>query len=449
MKKAMLFFCLGLFICFFSSGAWASGVRMMGLGNPWLMVPDPDTDWVYNPAWVLKAPNQAFGTYLFGYGVHDYERSYGFYADPAAPYLLDADGDTIGHLGGVGAIYDVWRGKLGLGVGYSHERLDDDGYVYDNTGTPVLSLVNWPEETMQDIMVQAVYAIPLNAAFSLGASASWDYTRDAVDYLVTSSVPVAELYEYHRWDVTVGGAWQLDSRLELGLSVGGGGYPGKYRYSDPAFGELKGDYGGGHAHCLGSLYYHHNDRLTFPIIVQWLWDNQKYDDSSLDYDTSWWEILVGVGTTYLINQDAAFLVGGGFYYAYRDYGDDTSSSITLFENGWKRHTIELRAGLEGKIWQELMLRGGIYYRYQFYDDYKRLSVGNYDLSGDGWAQTLGIGVGLSYTFFDRLTVDIGADIPFMGEDHVTMDGQIPNPYMSDYDGNSLFYQVGVNFTYLF
>ena len=472
MKKGAWFSVLLVFLCALPLAAGASNVRMMGLGNPWLMIPDPDTDWIYNPAWVLKAPNQLFGTYIGGFGPEELEITNG-----TLPFLTtgDLDGDGSSHLGGAGFIYDMWQGKLGVGVGYLYDRDNVDGH-YSQGGVPFLF---YERDLMaQDIAFEVVYALPVNSAFSLGASFSYDYLRDVdkIHFHLPPSPPFTQitdaryLYEYHRLDVTVGAAWQLDSVLELGLSAGGGAYPGQYRLKEtesvtPRADRGDGDYSGGHAHCLGSLSYHYSDRLTFPIIIQWQWDQQAYDSSAVgtllapyseDAEESWWEILVGVGANYLIDPDSAFLIGGGLYYAYEDWESDYEQVpyVNIVE-GQKTHTFELRAGLEGKVWQELVARGGLYYRYSFYNRaYGRTltppSPGDPDASGNGWAQTLGIGLGLSYTFLEQLRVDLGADIPFIAEDHSDLDGFLRNgnPYIREMDEGAILYRLGINLTWL-
>jgi hypothetical protein len=475
MKRSVWLIVCVVFLFFLPLTAGASNIRMMGLGDPWLMIPDPDTDWIYNPAWILKAPNQVFGTYIGGFGPGELELTYG---TPPALTTADLDGDGSSHVGGTGFIYDVWRGKLGVGVGYLHDR-ENIGGLYSAGGVP---FVFYERDLMeQDVAFEVIYALPVNSAFSLGASFLYDYQRDVdkVHYHLPPSPPFGQitderyLYEYHRLDVTVGAAWQLDSVLELGLSAGGGAYPGQYRIKETeavrGFADSgDGDYGGGHAHVLGSLSYHYSDRLTFPIIVQWQWDQQRYDADVTgtligpyreDSEESWWEILVGVGANYLIHPDCDFLVGGGLYYSYEDWKDDYEQMDSLNYNivqGQKSHTFELRGGLEGKIWRELVARGGLYYRYSFYDrDYDRTlippSPNDFSVSGNGWAQTLGIGLGLSYTFFEQLRVDLGADIPFIAEDHSDLDGFLSNgnPYIREIDEGAILYRLGINLTWLF
>lgn len=450
MKKMTLFLAALFLLLAFSPDLQASEVRMMGLANPWLTIPDPDTDWRYNPAYILNAPNQAFGQYIFGYGKRkEHELS----LSPLGVSSWDDYYHLLSHVGELGFIYNLGKGKLGLFGGYSN-YVEKEVYY---TG----------KETDTDIPFQAVYAIPLNSEFSLGFSASYDRRKEKEDY--------GDKYisKYHFWDVSLGVSWNPNPKLKVGLSGSGGGYPGDYsveeQWWDGTIYKFKGDYKGYHAQLLGNLEYRLNERVTIPVILRGRWDNRKWNYNqdfpanfnSYEEKELWWDILVKMGANYLIDKKSNFLFGGEFYYTYTKWNRKEVDSFFGFFSSFinddenrPTHTIGIRIGLERKIWEELIGRMGIYYSYSFYkinEDYYQNGFLNNHSSGNGWSQNLGIGFGLSYTMMKKLRFDLGFDIPFINKDHYHTDtlSLIFPPWKSKYDQREILYRGGLNLTYFF
>jgi hypothetical protein len=453
MRKMTLFLAALFLLLALSPSLQASEVRMMGLANPWLTIPDPDTDWRYNPAYILNAPNQAFGQYIFGYGKRkEHELS----LSPLGVSSWDDYYHLLSHVGELGFIYNLGKGKLGFTGGYSYyldERYKTGAFTGKGTDT--------------DIPFQAVYAIPLNSELSLGLSASYDRRKEKSENNYISYWD-RTIIEYHRWDVSLGVSWKPNPKLKVGLSGSGGGYPGDYTGEDTGY-KWGGDHRGIHAQLLGNLEYRLNERVTIPVILRGRWDNKKinYNESvpgfySINEEKDlWWDILVKTGANYLIDKNSNFLFGGELYYTYTKWNHkEVDSSFGFFSSIYNddenrpTHTIGIRVGLERKIWEELIGRMGIYYSYSFYkinEDYYQNGFLNRHSSGNGWSQNLGIGFGLSYTMMKKLRFDLGFDIPFINKDHYHTDtlSLIFPPWKDKYDQREILYRGGLNLTYFF
>ncbi len=421
MKVAL--FLVALFLVLTSSpGLQASSIRMMSLANPWLTIPDPDTDWIYNPAYILYAPNQAFGEYIFGHGRQKIKTESSF-----GPFTFTghSEENRWNHTGEIGFIHRLGMGKFGMTGAYSHFRFENEYHNFSD----------------QDMDLAAAYAIPLSSEFSGGVSISYNKLWDEGP----------EKFDFHRWDVSLGISWQPIPKFRTGLSGGGGGYHGD-------------DIRGSHAHLLANSDYIVCEGLTIPITVQGRWDEKKWDFvgrrsfGGMKREEPWWDILFKTGTIYVIDKNSKFLIGGEIYYSYANWKSEIESiwiagfvgtSNSSVERR-RTHSIGTRIGLEGKIYEGLIARMGIYYNYSFFDGGSSIPSGVLGVNSeeDGWSQTLGIGLGLGYSPIRRLRFDLGFDIPFINKEHSKVDF-IPLPRTERMEVNDLLYRVGLNLTYFF
>jgi hypothetical protein len=473
-KKAILFFFLALLVFFlgFTANTGASEIRRIGLADPWLIIMDSDTDWTYNPAYLIDTPAQAYSQYIYG-GFGELKRRTE-YGSPGSPSLMDSEGDKNSHTGELGLITAMNKGKLGFTANYKQVKTELDGDFI--SGGSTLNLLEYPARKNEDILFQAVYAFSLESDITLGISFLWDRKKDKVEYVYQDNPPtyqdyLCELTEYDYWDFTLGISWQQSPRWKVGLATGVGGYPGDYKHlnqnriagtSDSGEGDYKGDY----AHFLAHLQYLANENMTVPIILRLKWNQQKRDASVsgnylgaylYDDEQETLDLTLGVGVNYLINKEASFLAGAGLYYTYTDWEEDYlhTAYYALFQEE-KTHKIELRAGAERKILPKITGRTGLYYSYSLYDR-KRIRQSNpssgsdYYNSGDGWSQNAGIGLGLSSSLNERLRVDFGLDVPLIKEDHHGLTGNYANgnPYIRNFDEDDILYRIGFRITYLF
>jgi hypothetical protein len=402
-------FLVALFVVLaFSPSLQASNIRMMGLANPWLTIPDPDTDWIYNPAYILYAPNQAFGEYIFGYGrlKMTEEFSNGLFS-----FTSDREENRRSHTGEIGLIHSLGEGKFGITGAYSHFRFENEFNHFSDQNTDLA----------------AAYAIPLSSEFSGGLSVShksWDEGT--------------ERFDFHRWDVSLGFSWQPIPKFRIGLSGGGGGYYGDNNRK------------GSHAHLLANSDYIVCDRLTIPIIIQGRWEEKKQDFDGRRFFSEtkirepWWDILFKTGVNYVIDKNSKFLIGGEIYYSYANWKREEPSSV----DERKTHSIGTRIGLEGQICEELIARMGVYYNHSFFDGGSSIPSGVLapNSEEDGRSQTLGMGRGLGYTPIRRLRFDLGFDIPFINKEHTKVDF-IPLPGTDRIEVKDLLYRIGLNLTY--
>lgn len=470
-KNKILLVILLVFFLHFPVNTTASEIRRIGLADPWLVIMDPDTDWTYNPAYLMDASLQTYSEYIYG-GIGKLERKTE-YGDPGNITLMDLKGGRGSCAGEFGLIAAIGKGKLGINAGYSQSKTDLDGDFTSNGTT--LNLLEYPTRKNEDIIFRVAYAFNPDSDIGLGISFTWDKKKDKVEYVyrdnpLTYEDYLRELTEYNYWDFTLGISWQQGPRCKIGLAAGVGGYPGDYDYlnrervagtSDTG----DGDYKGGYAHFLAHLQYLANENLTVPLIFRLKWNQQKRDaDVSGNYlglylyddEQETVDLTLGAGVNYLINKKTSFLAGSGLYYTYTDWKEDylNTAYYALFHEQ-ETHKIELRTGVERKILSKLTARAGIYYSYSLYNRKRKResnppSSSDYYNSGDGWSQNAGIGLGLSANLNERLRLDFGLDVPFSNKDHYDLTGNFANgnPYIRNFDEDNLIYRIGFRVTYV-
>ncbi|MFA5271745.1 MAG: hypothetical protein WC412_05345 [Candidatus Omnitrophota bacterium] len=463
-KIISLFILLSFFVV--SPSLMASDIRMMGLANPFLMMPDSDTDWHYNPTYLSNASDQVYTQYIFGWG--DFTQMWSNEFDGASSHSADGKGIARSHDGELGFIHSLNKGKLAITAGHSSFSDDLRGVVYSNGGIWTND-THFPDDFNRDTNVTGAYVYPVSQEFSLGISGAWDRVNNRRKiFNVDDGYEDTTASIYNRWDCTLGLSWQIKPDMLLGLSAGAGQMPGdfyddKNDVSGPTAFKGNGDYNGTQAHLLGNFTYTLNDRLNLSTIMSARLQKAKFGSdagaavgNNVNRDKEW-EALFGLGGVYTINKDSGFLVGGGIYYSYNDwqhkYDQDAMGGLVFNSDREKSNTVQLRLGTEKKLFGELTGRGGIYYAYSFINKYELFNNNGapyYEMSGDGYTRTLGIGTGVSYKINKAARLDLGFDIPIIADRVTKVNGNyMVTPGNSHRDSDFRNYRVGVNFAYLF
>lgn len=474
-RRGMIRKIVPLFLLFsflvLSSPLMASDIRMMGLANPFLLIPDSDTDWHYNPTYLSNASDQVYTQYIFGWG--DFTNTWNEQFSSGSRQSTDGKGISRSHDGELGFIHSLNKGKLAITAGYSSLSYDLHGVVY--TGSRLwTNNAHFPDDFNRDANVTGAYVYPISQELSLGISGAWDRVNNRRKlFNVYDGGEDTTATIYNRWDCTLGLSWQIKPDMLLGLSAGAGQLPGDFDYQKngvfpvPSAGyKGNGDYNGTQAHLLGNFIYKMNERLNLSTIMSARWQGTKFgadiaDEDPLGNDSNrdrQWDALFGLGGVYTINKDSSFIVGGGIYYSYNDWrhklDNDGAGGIVFNSDREKSNTVELRLGTEKKLIGELVGRGGVYYSYSFIDKYELYNEGGdpfYEFTGDGFARVLGIGTGLSYNFTKAARLDLGFDIPIITDRATSVAGGNTSLGFgnSHRDSDCRDYRVGVNFAYLF
>jgi len=348
--------------------------------------------------------------------------------------------------------------------------------VFNINGILNLNFFEYPKERDKDINVKTVYAFTLDPQSSLGVSFNWDKIKNISKWYYENIPPTYGDYtkdtsDYNRFDLTLGFSRQITDRAKMGISGGGGGYTGDQgRTNSDLFSGLtdtgKGDFKGEQVHLLSNLEYKVNESLYIPVVLKGTWDNKEqnvdvsgnylgaYDET---YRESQWDILVKTGLNH-INQDSGLLVAGEFYYLYSDWEGKTRNGYGSYDldESQQTNTFGVKVSLEKELTKKLTGRMGVYYSYGFYDrsrEYTRIppTSSDYDISGDGWLQKLGLGTGFCYAPQDNLKFEFGADTVFINHNSYNLDGyrRDGNPSTRDRDEDDILYRFGCRLTYLF
>ncbi|MFA6321838.1 MAG: hypothetical protein WCY36_08305, partial [Candidatus Omnitrophota bacterium] len=277
-----------LFFLALSSPLMASDIRMMGLANPFLLIPDPDTDWNYNPTYLNNAPEQVYTQYIFGYGEFTNDWNDQLAGDPS--HSATGKGIFRSNDGELGFIKNLNKGKLAITAGNSSSFDDLHGVVY-SYDTLWSNNTHFPSDYNRDTNVTGAYVYPLSQELSLGISGSWDRVNNHQKiFNVYTGDENTSVSVYNRWDCTLGLSWQLKPDMLLGLSAGAGQLPGDFYYEDNALYPItkinyrgnNGDYNGTQTHLLGNFIYKLNDRMDLSTIMRGRWQNAKFTSNLTD-----------------------------------------------------------------------------------------------------------------------------------------------------------------------
>jgi len=446
---------------------------MLSLADPYLTIHDPDTDWQYNPAYLLDASNQAYLEYIFGFG-----KRKEYYAGRRPTYFFEGKlKENAQHKfeEELGAIFSLGKAKLGFFSESSQLKYKLSGQ-YFREGRLYTQDLEYPKENDKDISLKTVYALPLDNQTSLGISLSIDKIKNIQnfrsEFVTFAEIEDLQFIEDYRFFDTNFGLCLKKEKLKIGLSLGGGVYTGddKYTYSQliSGLGEAgEGDFKGEKIHLLGHLEYKINERLKIPLVLE-----GSYDKKEREYDISgYWgpykeidhfprgDVILKTGLNFLIDKD--FLVATELYYNYAKYEDryeyiDPTPAYDCYEFDTQKNTLGIKASLEKKIFRNLIGRMGGYYSYSFYKlNYNYTSIppssSNYNGSGDAWQQRLGLGLGISYVPKDNFKFELGSEIVFINKYSRDIEGFHRNGsiYSRERDIEDILHRFGLRFTYLF